>query len=450
MLDMQEIFNFDIWQYFAPLFYIILLGLVVSLFYSLVEYFTIDRVLKKIAGDRVLVVLSNEAYFGKLQPFPRSGGGFEIFFDAENIENPISLLAFLYENYKETGDEKFLEEAEMLIKEFKEKKIIPESFTLESLKINPWYPPSLVSRKVFSNELGNIFGIYRFKDLLSEEERRKIWKELSVAYDPPLHIRASRKLSNSLSYVKDRVGNYFSSSTQMLQSTLMATSIPGAPIQTATLGADISKRLQDAQTKILGTLGTEYDGLLENAIGRLVTVEVKDVEGEWKKYQGVLVEYSKKYILVYDVDYRVQMITKFKGNEEISGFPKPYFNIYGLHMKWEKNLEATYNPQERIITFKNISQYPLKIENIQITIQTSEGDKLQDIAVGTVLFPGEQITAKLPDNMKGDEYTVYYEISREADIIWPRSKVKVLGLGDYPADLLKTILSKISKPSFSK
>lgn len=119
-------------------------------------------------------------------------------------------------------------------------------------------------------------------------------------------------------------------------------------------------------------------------------------------------------------------------------------------MKWEKNLEATYNPQERIITFKNISQYPLKIENIQITIQTSEGDKLQDIAVGTVLFPGEQITAKLPDNMKGDEYTVYYEISREADIIWPRSKVKVLGLGDYPADLLKTILSKISKPSFSK
>ncbi|HEC96519.1 MAG TPA: hypothetical protein ENI59_02460, partial [Euryarchaeota archaeon] len=141
MLDMQEIFNFDIWQYFAPLFYIILLGLVVSLFYSLVEYFTIDRVLKKIAGDRVLVVLSNEAYFGKLQPFPRSGGGFEIFFDAENIENPISLLAFLYENYKETGDEKFLEEAEMLIKEFKEKKIIPESFTLESLKINPWYPP---------------------------------------------------------------------------------------------------------------------------------------------------------------------------------------------------------------------------------------------------------------------------------------------------------------------
>ena len=446
---MQEVITFDIWQYLAPLFYIILLGLIVSLFYGIVEYFTIDRVLKKFSGDSVLVVLSNEAYFGKLHPFPRSGGGFEIFFDVENIENPVSLLAFLYENYKETGDEKFLEEAETLIKEFKEKNILPESFTLKELRINPWYPPSLVSRKVFSTELGNVFGIFRFKDLLSEEERKKIWRELAVAYDPPLYLRASRKLSNSLSYVKDRVGSYFSSSTQMLQSTLMATSIPGVPIQTTTLSTDVSKRLQDMQSKILGTLGTEYDGLLENAIGRLVTVEVKDVEGEWKKYQGVLVEYSKKYILVYDVDYRIQMITKFRGSEEVSGFPKPYFNIYGLHMKWEKNLDAVYNWQERTVTFTNISQYPLKLEKLQVTVQTSEGDKLQDVAIGAVLFPGEKASAKLPENMKGDEYTVYYEISREADIIWPRSKVKVLGLGDYPADLLKTILTKLSRPHFS-
>ncbi|MCD6244080.1 MAG: hypothetical protein J7J65_02445, partial [Candidatus Korarchaeota archaeon] len=98
-----------------PFIYLLILGIVLSLVFSLVELFSIDRVLKLVRGRKAFVFLGKEAYYGKLYIPPRSKGGFEVFYVDENIENPESLIAFLIENYQETGNEKFLEKAKILL-----------------------------------------------------------------------------------------------------------------------------------------------------------------------------------------------------------------------------------------------------------------------------------------------------------------------------------------------
>ncbi|HDD34067.1 MAG TPA: hypothetical protein ENG30_02835 [Thermofilaceae archaeon] len=54
-----------------------------------------------------------------------------------------------------------------------------------------------------------------------------------------------------------------------------------------------------------------------------------------------------------------------------------------------------------------------------------------------MLQPGEAVEISVPFY---SELTVEYEVSKEADIMWPRSKVRVVGLGDYPPHLLSEVL----------
>ena len=393
--------------------YILAIGAALSLLYGISEWFSRDRVLKLFEGKRAFVILGSEAYYGRIVVPSRSGGGFEIYFPPENIENPLSLIAFLVENYREAGERKFLEEAERLLRDFKAKGLVPGEIELDNIRANPWSSPSLVSRKVYSNELGNLHAIIMFRDFLEENERRKRWRELRAIYHPSMSRVIARKVYNALAFVKDKLASTLTRTTSAIAAPLVP---------------EIREGIVALEKKAISGVGATYDPLLENSIGRLVTVELVDIDGERKRYQGILREYSNNYILVYDVDYRIQVVTKFKNGREEKGYPKPTLAFHGFSFELSRHLELE-KLGERGALLRNVSEAPLKVEVIK------HGDG--ELKIGKVLQPGEAVEISVPFY---SELTVEYEVSKEADIMWPRSKVRVVGLGDYPPHLLSEVL----------
>ncbi len=394
-----------------PFIYLLGLGIVLSILFSLVEMFSVDRVLKLVRGRRAFVFLGKEAHYGRLHIPPRSKGGFEVFYEDAAVENPLSLVAFLVENYHETGNERFLEKAKLILDYLKERGVVDSGIGLEDIRVDPWAPPSLVSRKVYSNELGDLWMIASFVDFMSEEERERRWKEFTSLYSRPFLKRLRRKVYNALSYVKDKVASALTSTVSVV---------------TPTVPKDLKAHLEEAEKKAVTSLIAQtYDPLLENSIGRLVTVKVDDVEGERKLYQGVLAEYSDKYLYVLDVDYRLQMIATFSGNVRSA----PLVRIFGRYLQLGDHLDVKVQNGE--LTVRNVWKRPIKVERVLA------GD--QEVKVNAVLFPGEEVRVKAPSG----SFTIHYEISLEADVVWPRSKAVIVGLGDYPPDVLGSILGHV-------
>ncbi|RLE97947.1 MAG: hypothetical protein DRJ63_08420 [Thermoprotei archaeon] len=412
-------------QYMQMMLYLVVIGLILSILYAIADILTRDRVLKTIVGKKAFVFLGNEAYYGKIVAPPRSGGSFEVYFPSNRIENPVSLLAFLIENYRETKDKKFLEEAKELLEEFKKLKLIPEDFTLDQVKWNPWAPPSLISKKIFPSDIKNLYAIIVFKKLLSPRELREKWKELRSMYHPPLIKRLGRKIHNSLTFVKDK----------------LTATLGGSLSVVAAFSPEIKKTLEDITKSTIASVS--YNPLLENSIGRLLTVEVTDIDGEKKLYQGILREYSGNYIAVYDVDYRVQVVALYKGSKIVEGYPKVALNIKGWRFNFQPHIdvkvEVLGEQEGKIktkITLKNIHEEFIKIE--KITVDGTE------VNIGKVLEPEQSISVEALANLPEPSIKIDYEICLEADIVWPISKVKILGLGDYPPHLLQDII-KIAK-----
>jgi len=393
-----------------PILYLVALGMVLSIIFSIVEMFSVDRVLKLVRGRRVFVFLGKEAHYGRLETPPRSKGGFEVFYADSGIENPKSLIGFLLENYQETGNERFLEKAKVLLDYLKERGLIDRDATLDDIRVDSWAPPSMVSRKVYSNELGDLWMIISFVDAMSEEEKLRRWKELSDLYGKPLLKRTKRRVYNALSYVKDKVASSITSSTSVLMSSLPA---------------DLRKAVEEAETKALGAaVAQSYDPLLENSIGRLVTVRVDDIDGERKLYQGVLGEYSDKYVYVLDVDYRLQMTAKVKGQTIVS--VEPVVRFFGEKLELGEHLAVS---RDGVLEIKNAWERPVKVEKI-----TFDGG---EVSLGKVLHPGESVTV---ETEVPPEFSIHYEISLESDVVWPRSKAVIVGLGDYPPRILEAVI----------
>lgn len=404
-------------SYLRIFYYILIVVVTATILYTLLEWFTMDRAIKIFNNKHVYVFIGKKGYYGVLHTPSRGGGSFEIFFKGKHIENPISLLMFLIENYEETGKTKFIIEAKRLLAEFKKMGIVESDIEIKDLKkrYNPWASPSLVSKKVFKEKLSDLYAIICFRYMLSRRELRERWKELEKLYHPSLGSRIVRSTYNMLSLIKDRLSQaLMHSATPILSS----------------ISPELKSTLEDFQKKT-AQIQTTYHPLLENSIGRLINVKVNDVEGEQKIYQGVFREYSNNYIVVYDVDYKIQMKTIFKNMKEIEGFPKPFLETHGLDIKTGKHLEIVIEDKNTIM-IKNISNEPVKVENVRIN------DK--EYNVNAVIFEGENILVTVDDY--SDTVEINYEISREADIIWPRSKIEVVGLGDYPAKLLENILMR--------
>jgi len=253
----------------------------------------------------------------------------------------------------------------------------------------------------------------KLREAMDEKELERRRKELRKLYHPPLLSRIARRVYNALAYVKDKIASSLS-----LSSRIPTSMIPGA-----------REIIAEAEKKALAPLGATYDPLLENGIGRLVTLRVKDVDGSERRYQGVLREYSAKYIAVYDVDYRIGMVCCFRGSEKLPGYPKP--KLAGLD-RGVRGGELRARLDRGAVVIENLDERPVRIEKV------SSGDAV--VEVGKILEPGASLRVGIPEGF-GEEYCVEYEVCREADVVWPRSKAVVVGLGDYPPRILELLVS---------
>ncbi|RLF22387.1 MAG: hypothetical protein DRN15_09150 [Thermoprotei archaeon] len=407
-------------SYITLIAYIVALGIILSLIYSIAEWFSKDRVIKLFEGRKVVAILNKEGYYGKLLVPPRSGGGFEILFELKSIENPQALISFLLRGYKETKDMKFLEEAKRVMMRLKERRVLDEQISLENIEVHPWSEPSLVSRKVYPSEIKDLHVIAIFSDKLDEKERALRRRELRRLYKPSLLSRTKRRIYNALAYVKDKISGTITSTTTSLLSAA------------STISPEVRKAFLDLEKKAIATMGALYDALLENSIGSLITLKVQEPSGEIRYYQGILREYSNYYIAVYDVDYKLVMVTKFKERNRLKGYPQPAFKVHAFRMVEEEHLIVKdihrYEDAMRI-SIQNVYDDFVKIRTIVIDGKSVKVDK--------VLEPGGLLDLST-DSVLGElDMTIYYEISKKADVIWPRAKVQVVGLGDYPSAMFE-------------
>ncbi len=433
----QEIFGIEkfigvIWV-FIP---IIALALILMFISQVIGWFIKDRVIKLFDSHWVAVLIKdtdknglNEAYFGRLNVPSQAGGGFEIFFDLKGIENPERLLAYMVRTYRETGNIKYLNMAQKLFNSFKGKGLLPGRNSLSEVVENPFSQPSQASKKIRSEEIKDIFAIIRFIDTLSEDEIRKRNNDLQKAFHPSVLKIFQRKIYNALGYVKDKLTKTISLATSTASGYL--------PI-------DLRKKLEEYEKEAVSKLGAHYDPLLENSIGRLVIVQVEDADGSTKLYQGVLREYSPNYLAIYNVDYRVLETVVFKGKKLVEGYPVEKLDFHGWHLNESTHLSIdsfSMESKKLKIKIRNVAEAPVNIISIKV-------NGLEEKLGGKVLFKNEEIETVL--NMEkevssGSIIEIEYETVKKADIIWPRSKAKVIGLGEP----VETFLDKIPLPSLN-
>ena len=381
------------------LVYLTVIGIIISIIYGIVELFSHDRVLKTFEGKDVLILMKNTMYYGKLIVPPRSNGGFEVIFPLDRIENPRVLLGFLLEDYKRTKDKKFLK----LINDVSNKLGIDYS----KIKINPWLEPSLVSRKIYPNDVGNLYAIIRFSYMLSNKAFKKREEELRRIYRPSVLYLLKRRTYNSLTFVKDKINSAIGKNLSYYLN----------------VTPEISTSLEQAKNKLISRIGLSYDSLLENSIGHVVTIEVSGIDGKEELTQGILKDYTSNYVVLYDIDYKFKLITVFENFKKVNGYPKPFLEVRGWEFKFKGCLRLSVkNGKAEII---NECNEPIKIDSIKV-------NQSEERAISRVLFYKDKISVQL-----GKSISIVYEISRKADIVYPRSKVKVIGLGDYPSRILK-------------
>ena len=413
---------------FLPLLILILLGVILGL---IVDRISRDRVITLFKGNWVVLFYEdidknglNEAYLGKIRIPPRSEGAFELDYSIKAIENPVKLIAYLKRVYKTTKKEKYLERARELYSElYREGKI---DIPFEKIKYDPFSEPSEASKKIYKQNIKDIYAIVRFEEYMSEEELKRKRRELEKIFHPGPLRRFKRASANFLSLVKDKL----KAALGILTSTIA---------KVAPLTPDISKEMQKYGEAAIGKVGS-YEAILENSIGKLVKVQVNDVDKTIRYYNGVLREYSQNFIAVYNVDFPIDEEAIFIGDKLLDEFPRERLDFHGWELDEPQHIELlNYRKDGEHLSFdiKNIHRDHIYVEKIVI------GDK--EVKLEDPNFTPEEVEHIELDGVVEDppKIRILYKIIKVADVIWPNSKAKVIGAGEPSDSLLESLLKKI-------
>ncbi len=411
-----------------PIIVLIIIGVILGL---IVDRISQDRVIKLFKDNWVVLFYEdidknglNEAYLGKIRIPPRSEGAFEIDYSIKAIENPIKLVAYLKRAYRTTGKKKYLDRAKEIYERLVNEGKIKIDF--DDIKYDPFSEPTEASKKVYKNNLKDIYAIVRFEDFLTEKELREKRRELEKIFHPGLLRRFKRSVSNFLSLVKDKLKAAFG----VITSTLT---------KIAPITPDITKEVQKYGEAALGKVGS-YEALLENSIGKLVKVQVNDIDKTVRYYNGVLREYSPNFIAVYNVDFPIDEEAVFIGNKLLEEFPRERLDFHGWELNEPQHIEIiNYKYENGKLTFdiKNIHKDHIFVEKIIV------GDK--ELTLEDPNFTPNEIEHVEINEVKENPPTIriLYKIIKVADVIWPNTKAKVIGAGEPSETLVESLLRRI-------
>ncbi len=373
-----------------------LVGLMVSaiIVSSILKRFSRDTCLTEFEDYHVTVILPDEtgdkiaeAFFGRLLVPPAAGGGFEVFYDPIQVESLDRLLEYLRRIHNETAEEKYLNLIQKIEAALKER---PSLAKVRGHHVD--YVEA--SRKVYASDVDKVLAILRFHRDLSEEEKARRIDDFVSFFHPSFIRRKARELRCALNTVRDKVN-------QLVVAIIGATS---AIIPTP-------KGVVDELTKEVKKVPPgSYEALLENSLGRVVNVEITDHLNRKTIQHAVLKEYTAKFLTLYQARYPLRKAVFLKGStrEDKVEFEIGYLTI-DIHGKiWERpDLEIRSAAEDEVI-IKNITKSRIKILTKKGPIE---------------LAPGETATLEFTDKIE-------YEITAEADIVLPRKRARVIGLGE--------------------
>ena len=422
-----------IMQYLNTLTPIIILIIVAVILGLILDRVSQDRVIKLFKENWVVLFYEdvdknglNEAYLGKIHVPPRSEGGFEIEYAIKAIENPLKLIAFLKRAYTETGNNKYLDKANEIYKHLKKDGRINIDF--EDIKYDPFTEPSQASKKVYKNNINEIYSIVRFEEYMNRKELEKKKRELGKIFHPGTWYRTKRSIVNFLSLVKDKLKDAFGVFTSTIG-------------KIAPVSPGVSKEVERYGKEAIGKIGS-YEALLETSIGKLVKVMVNDIDKQIRFYNGVLREYSPNYIAVYNVDFPIDEEAVFKGSELMKNFPRERLDFHGWRLNEPQHIKViNYHRDSNKLSFdlQNIYDNHIYVEKMKIADQ--------EITLDDPNFtPNEIEHVKVTGEFNNDpEIHVVYKIIKKADVIWPASKAKVVGSGEPTENLIEGILRIMKK-----
>ncbi|NIP26520.1 MAG: hypothetical protein GWN67_19090 [Phycisphaerae bacterium] len=148
---------------------------------------------------------------------------------------------------------------------------------------------------LYKYEYPNVAALIRYHDQLSERNKKEREKELKRTYHPALLRRLKRKTANVFKTVRDSV--------MEVVNLLISQAKKATPAGTVLSTQD--KYVTQMKQKLMGSVGTSYEPLLERYIGHKVVLEL--IKGDKIiEYCGVLKEYTADFIEVMDVDYEAK------------------------------------------------------------------------------------------------------------------------------------------------
>lgn len=420
-------------QYLNMLMPIIILILIAVILGLIIDRISQDRVIKLFKGNWVVLFYEdidknglNEAYLGKIHLPPRSEGGFEIEYALKAVENPMKLIAYLKKAYEETGNEKYLRKADDIYNHLKNEGKITIDF--EKIKYDPFTEASQASKKVYRDNIKDIYSIVRFEEYMNSEELEKKRGELTQIFHSSLWYRIKRSTINFLSLVKDKLKDAFG----VVASTLG---------KAAPVSPEISREVEMYGKEAIGKIGS-YEALLETSIGKLVKVRVYDVDRQIRYYNGVLREYSPNYIAVYNIDFPIDEEAVFKEERLLEEFPRERLDFHGWRLNEPSHLKIyNYVKKDDMISFdlQNIYHDHVYVEKIEMSGKEMTLDDPN-------FTPGEVEHVKVDGEFGDDpEIHVLYKIIKKADVIWPASKAKVVGSGEPTESLIEGVLRLVKK-----
>ena len=146
---------------------------------------------------------------------------------------------------------------------------------------------------LYKHEFDHIGAVIRYHDDLSDANKKKRQIQLERTYHPSLPRRLKRKLANVFKTVRDSVAEVIN--------LLMSQAKKAAPAGGVLKSQD--KYVSQMKSELMGSVGTSYEPLLEQYIGRKVVLEL--IKGDKiHEYCGVLKDYTAEFIEIMDVDYK--------------------------------------------------------------------------------------------------------------------------------------------------
>ena len=148
---------------------------------------------------------------------------------------------------------------------------------------------------LYKHEYPNMTVLLRFHDQLSYANKKIRQKKLKQTYHPSMLRRLKRKILNIFKTIRDSAMEVINLAISYAKKTSVAGSVLTSQ----------DKYVSQMKQKLIGSVGTSYEPLLERYIGHKVVLELIRNDKIFE-YCGVLKDYTANFIEIMDVDYTSQ------------------------------------------------------------------------------------------------------------------------------------------------